>query len=123
MTLYATGLRRAELAHLQIPDIDSRRMVIHIRGGKGRQDRDVMMACTKPAGSAPSAQLALEQKLYSVTSLPLGVILNTVPRAVSPAIIRCPVEISIDTLNQPTVRIRVVGQVELYQGLKSGGCR
>jgi hypothetical protein len=26
---------------LQIFDIDSRRMVIHIRGGKGRQDRDV----------------------------------------------------------------------------------
>jgi site-specific recombinase XerD len=44
MTLYATGLRRAELAHLQIPDIDSRRMVIHIRGGKGRQDRDVMLS-------------------------------------------------------------------------------
>jgi integrase/recombinase XerD len=34
MTLYGTGARRAELARLQIPDIDSRRMVIHIRGGK-----------------------------------------------------------------------------------------
>jgi len=43
MTLYGTGARRAELAHLQISDIDSRRMVIHIRGGKGRQDRDVML--------------------------------------------------------------------------------
>jgi integrase len=42
MTLYGTGVRRAELTRLQIPDIDSRRMVIHIRGGKGRQDRDVM---------------------------------------------------------------------------------
>jgi hypothetical protein len=29
---------------LQIPDIDSRRMVIHIRGRKGRQDRDVMLS-------------------------------------------------------------------------------
>ena len=46
MTLYATGARRAELTHLQIPDIDSRRMVIHIRGGKGRQDRDVMLSPT-----------------------------------------------------------------------------
>jgi integrase/recombinase XerD len=46
MTLYGTGARRAELAHLQIPDIDSRRMVIHIRGGKGRQDRDVMLSPT-----------------------------------------------------------------------------
>src|SRR5258707_311887 len=46
MTLYGTGARRAELARLQIPDIDSRRMVIHIRGGKGRQDRDVMLSPT-----------------------------------------------------------------------------
>jgi site-specific recombinase XerD len=46
MTLYGTGARRAELAHLQVSDIDSRRMVIHIRGGKGRQDRDVMLSPT-----------------------------------------------------------------------------
>jgi site-specific recombinase XerD len=44
MTLYGTGARRAELVHLQIPDIDSRRMVIHIRDGRGRQDRDVMLS-------------------------------------------------------------------------------
>jgi site-specific recombinase XerD len=44
MTLYATGVRRAELARLKISDIDSKRMVIHIRGGKGRQDRDVMLS-------------------------------------------------------------------------------
>jgi integrase len=44
MTLYGTGTRRAELAGWQIPDIDSRRMVIRIRGGKGRQDRDVMLS-------------------------------------------------------------------------------
>jgi site-specific recombinase XerD len=46
MTLYGTGARRAELCKLQIPDIDSRRMVVHIRGGKGRQDRDVMLSST-----------------------------------------------------------------------------
>jgi integrase/recombinase XerD len=44
MTLYATGLRRAELAHLQVSDIDSERMVIHVKGGKGRKDRDVMLS-------------------------------------------------------------------------------
>jgi site-specific recombinase XerD len=36
MTLYATGARRAEVAHLKVSDIDSQRMVIHIRGGKGQ---------------------------------------------------------------------------------------
>ncbi len=44
MTLYATGVRRAEVAHLEISDIDSQRRVIHIRGGKGRKDRDVMLS-------------------------------------------------------------------------------
>jgi len=44
MALYATGLRRAELAHLKVSDIDSERMVIHVKGGKGRKDRDVMLS-------------------------------------------------------------------------------
>lgn len=44
MTLYATGVRNAELTRLKVSDIDSRRMVIHIQGGKGGQDRDVMLS-------------------------------------------------------------------------------
>jgi site-specific recombinase XerD len=44
MTLYATGLRRAELAHLKVSDIDTERMVVHVKGGKGRKDRDVMLS-------------------------------------------------------------------------------
>ena len=44
MTLYATGARRDELARLKVSDIDSQRMVIHIQGGKGRKDRDVMLS-------------------------------------------------------------------------------
>src|SRR5258705_11078152 len=44
MTLYATGVRRAELTHLKVSDIDSKRMVIHVHGGKGRKDRDVMLS-------------------------------------------------------------------------------
>jgi site-specific recombinase XerD len=39
MALYATGARRSELTHLKVSDIDSQRMVVHIRGGKGRKDR------------------------------------------------------------------------------------
>jgi len=44
MTLYATGVRRAELTHLKISDVDSQRMVIHVQGGKGRKDRDVLLS-------------------------------------------------------------------------------
>jgi integrase/recombinase XerD len=44
ITLYATGVRRAELASLKISDIDSQRMVVHVRGGKGRKDRDIMLS-------------------------------------------------------------------------------
>jgi site-specific recombinase XerD len=44
MTLYATGARRAEAAHLKVSDIDSQRMVVHIRDGKERKARDVMLS-------------------------------------------------------------------------------
>ena len=44
LALYATGVRRAELTHLKVSDIDSQRMVIHVQGGKGRKDRDVMLS-------------------------------------------------------------------------------
>ena len=43
MVLYATGLRRAEICHLKVSDIDSQRMVIHVRQGKGGRDRDVVL--------------------------------------------------------------------------------
>ena len=46
MALYATGLRRAELARLKVSDVDSQRMVIHVQGGKGRKDRDVLLSPT-----------------------------------------------------------------------------
>lgn len=44
MLLYSTGIRNAELRHLQVPDIDSRRMLIHIRHGKGGRDRYVPLS-------------------------------------------------------------------------------
>src|SRR5580692_5173881 len=44
ITLYATGVRNAELTHLKVSDVDSKRMVVHIQGGKGRRDRDVMLS-------------------------------------------------------------------------------
>ena len=44
MVLYSTGMRNAEMRHLQIGDIDSRAMLIHIRHGKGGHDRYVPLS-------------------------------------------------------------------------------
>ena len=41
---YGCGLRLSELIHLQVADIDSARMVIHVRQGKGAKDRLVPLA-------------------------------------------------------------------------------
>jgi len=46
MTTYAAGLRVSEVTQLQVSDIDSSRMVIRVRQGKGRKDRYVMLAPT-----------------------------------------------------------------------------
>jgi integrase/recombinase XerD len=44
MILYGTGLRRAEVVRLRVDDIDSQRMVIRVRQGKGARDRDLPMS-------------------------------------------------------------------------------
>src|SRR6185295_4754147 len=44
ITIYAAGLRVSEVVALTIKDIDSSRMVVCIRQGKGRKDRYVMLS-------------------------------------------------------------------------------
>ncbi len=44
MTLYGTGMRRAELARLKVSDIDSQRMIIRVVAGKGGKDRDLPLS-------------------------------------------------------------------------------
>jgi site-specific recombinase XerD len=43
-TAYACGLRLKELLGLQVADIDSARMVLHIRHGKGQKERMVPLS-------------------------------------------------------------------------------
>jgi len=44
IVLYGTGIRRTEASLLKVSDIDSQRMVMHIRQGKGSRDRDVPLS-------------------------------------------------------------------------------
>jgi site-specific recombinase XerD len=39
MLVYSAGLRVGEVIRLKIEDIDSKRMLVHIKGAKGRKDR------------------------------------------------------------------------------------
>jgi len=43
-TLYGAGLRVSEVTNLKVCDVDRERRVIWVRGGKGRKDRQVMLA-------------------------------------------------------------------------------
>jgi site-specific recombinase XerD len=42
---YSVGLRVSEVVNLKIEDIDSKRMLIHIKNAKGRKDRVVPLSC------------------------------------------------------------------------------
>lgn len=42
--IYSAGLRRSELLNLKLEDIDSKRMLVKIRGGKGRKDRYTLLS-------------------------------------------------------------------------------
>jgi integrase len=66
MVLCSTGIRSAELLQLRVADVDSRRMLIHIRQGKGGRASTVSSglsrggrATTRPATRRPPARVAV----------------------------------------------------------------
>ncbi len=46
LTIYSTGIRLSELINLRVKDIDSKRMSVHIIGGKGKKDRYTVLSPT-----------------------------------------------------------------------------
>jgi integrase/recombinase XerD len=44
MMIYSCGLRRSEVLNLRVGDIDSERMLVHIKHGKGKKDRLVPLS-------------------------------------------------------------------------------
>jgi len=46
MLVYSAGLRVGEVIRLKPEDIDSKRMLIHIKGSKGRKNRYTMLSET-----------------------------------------------------------------------------
>jgi len=49
-TVYACGLRLQEAQHLEVADIDSQRMLLHVHRGKGAKDRFVPLPASTLAG-------------------------------------------------------------------------
>ena len=44
MLVYSAGLRVGEVVKLNVEDIDSKRMLIYIKGAKGRKDRYTLLS-------------------------------------------------------------------------------
>lgn len=54
--LYATGIRRTEAARIKVEDIESKRMLIHIRRGKGAREARSGISCALAPSSLSIAR-------------------------------------------------------------------
>jgi site-specific recombinase XerD len=74
-TIYSCGLRLQEGVRLQVPDIDSDRMMLHVRQGKGNKDRYVPL---------PSITLTMLRDWWSSHHHPVWLFPARVAAGVSP---------------------------------------
>ena len=65
-TIYSCGLRLQEGTHVQVPDVDSARMVLHVRPGNGGKDR----LCASAAIDAGHASPVLGEPSHRVWLFP-----------------------------------------------------
>jgi integrase/recombinase XerD len=72
-TIYSCGLRLREAVHLQVADLDSDRMMIHVRKGKGGKDRYVPL---------PDCTLTLLRQYWSTHRHPRWFFPTRTPRGV-----------------------------------------
>jgi integrase/recombinase XerD len=75
-TIYSCGLRIQEGIHLQVKDIDSDRMMLHVRHGKGAKDRYVPL---------PEATLEMLRQFWSTHQHPVWLFPTSAGTAISPA--------------------------------------
>jgi len=73
MTAYGTGVRISELCNLKAGDIDSSRMLVHVRNGKGRKDRYTML----------SPELLRQLRIYWLKYRPTSYLFYGISRDVS----------------------------------------
>ena len=63
--IYSAGLRRGEVLNLLKRDINISRQVIHIKGGKGKKDRYVVLAVSV----IPFIKIYLKQLIYKAVNI------------------------------------------------------
>lgn len=84
-TIYSCGLRVHEGVSLQVPDIDSDRMMLHVRHGKGNKDRYVPL---------PANTLTLLRQQWSSHRNPVWLFPGRIRAGLSPALVTQPLTVS-----------------------------
>ena len=80
-TIYTCGLRLQEGVHLQVSDVDSARMVLQVRQGKGRKDRTVPL---------PEQTLAMLRRYWLTHRHPVWLFPTRVGKDQNPAMAAAP---------------------------------